>query len=121
MFIILLIPNCLWIDLILPSHREAQLYAESLTNAASPPLFQILFYNLDPSSEHIYLWTLWWQQLLALWQFQCKRAGTQSVKYLPRFLCPALFTTGNDSGGSGGRIKYKEELPLPRNPESAWV
>lgn len=32
---------------------------------------------------------------------------------------------GNYSGGSGGRIKYKEELPLPCNPQSqlasSWV
>lgn len=28
---------------------------------------------------------------------------------------------GNDSSGSGGRIKYKEELALPCNPGAAWA
>lgn len=43
------------------------------------------------------------------------------MKYLAPFLCTALFKMGNDSGGPGGRIKDKEALQQPCNPESAGV
>lgn len=56
------------------------------------------------SDEHIYLWTLWQQQLLSLCQFLSKKAGNPSIRHLPLFLKTALFKMGNDSGASGGRI-----------------